>query len=269
MKVIAIVLLLASAAYADDPPYPCKPAPADAKLEVYFNSDVRVVDLAVWVEGFTCKNVVFDAGLATKATKVNVLAPGKMSPKQALELFVDALDAVGLVAVIKTDTIIIKPGPRTPRTCPDLADAAPPHSPMAPRPPTAAPEASNPADVDDQLDKLLDSDVRKIDDNHVEVTHAVLDAILQNPMLVAKAGRVVPAIKDGKPNGFKLYGIRPRSLFARLGLVNGDRIATVNGDELTSVDKALEVYTKLADAHTIELGIERRGQPLTLTITIK
>jgi general secretion pathway protein C len=88
-------------------------------------------------------------------------------------------------------------------------------------------------------------------------------------MAVAKGARVVPSMKNGKPDGFKLYAIRPSSAFARLGLANGDTLQSINGFELTSADKALEVYTKLREATSLEVEVTRRGKPVTLKYSIR
>jgi membrane-associated protease RseP (regulator of RpoE activity) len=63
--------------------------------------------------------------------------------------------------------------------------------------------------------------------------------------------------------------IRPSSLYARLGLLNGDTLVSVNGFELTSADKALEIYTKLREASRIEIVVERKGVQLTLAYSIR
>ena len=53
---------------------------------------------------------------------------------------------------------------------------------------------------------------------------------------------LIPLVmKNGKPDGLKLYAIRPSSVFARLNFANGDTVHAINGHELTSADKALEV----------------------------
>ena len=72
-----------------------------------------------------------------------------------------------------------------------------------------------------------------------------------------------------RPAGFKLYAIRPTSLYAKLGLQNGDTLERVNGFDLATPEKALDVYTKVRDATKLVLDITRRGKPVTLTITIK
>jgi general secretion pathway protein C len=124
-------------------------------------------------------------------------------------------------------------------------------------------------DSDADLQKLIDRGVKQIDPTHYELMRALVDSILANPMAVAKGARIVPATANGKPDGFKLYAIRPGSLYAKLGFTNGDTLEKINGYALDSADKALEVYTKLRDAKKLDVEIVRRGKPLTLTYAIK
>ena len=97
----------------------------------------------------------------------------------------------------------------------------------------------------------------------------MIDQVLQNPMAVAKGARVVPSVRDGKPHGFKLYAIRPSSVYAKLGLANGDSLEAVNGMPLDSADQALEVYTKIRDAKQLTVDITRQGKAVKLVYTIK
>ena len=121
----------------------------------------------------------------------------------------------------------------------------------------------------DEMQSSIDSGIKKIDDNNYEIDKSLVEKVLLNPMAVAKGARVVPSMKNGKPDGFKLYAIRPSSAFARLGLANGDTLQSINGFELTSADKALEVYTKLREATSLEVEVTRRGKPVTLKYSIK
>src|SRR5262249_17986659 len=113
-----------------------------------------------------------------------------------------------------------------------------------------------------------DAGIRKIDDTHYQLKRDLLDKVLLNPMAIAKGARIVPAMKNGHPSGFKIYAVRPSSIFARLGIANGDTFQAINGRSLGSADKALEVYTTLRDARKLELDLERRGAPMTITVTI-
>jgi general secretion pathway protein C len=130
--------------------------------------------------------------------------------------------------------------------------------------PTPAPTGDG-----DELQAAVDSGIKKIDDTTYEIDKSLVEKVLLNPMAIAKGARVVPAMKNGKPEGFKLYAIKPSSAFAKLGLTNGDTLTQINGFELTSADKALEVYTKLREASNLELEVTRRGKPVVLKYTIR
>jgi general secretion pathway protein C len=58
-------------------------------------------------------------------------------------------------------------------------------------------------------------------------------------------------------------------VYSKLGLSNGDTIHTINGFDLTSMDKALEVYTKVKEANNLTVSVTRRGKPTTLNYSIR
>jgi general secretion pathway protein C len=78
----------------------------------------------------------------------------------------------------------------------------------------------------------------------------------------------VPSFKDGKANGFKLFSIRPGSLYSKIGIQNGDVVQRINGYEMSSPDKALEIYTKLKDSKQVTVDLLRRGKPQTVDYSI-
>lgn len=101
------------------------------------------------------------------------------------------------------------------------------------------------------------------------VERAFVEQLMANPALLAKQARVVPSVKDGETVGFKFYGIRRGSLPRLLGLRNGDLLKQVNGEDLTSMDKAMELYTKLRRASNLSITIERKGKTMNKEIQIK
>ena len=105
--------------------------------------------------------------------------------------------------------------------------------------------------------------------NSCTVDRSLVEKLLANTTMLATAARFVPSIKDGKPNGFKLYAIRPQSIFGRIGLQNGDTIKAINGSEMTTPDAALGLYTKLRSASHLSVQVERRGETVTLDYTIR
>ena len=143
-----------------------------------------------------------------------------------------------------------------------LGDAPPPAQP----PPAVAQAPANP---EDEMAAAVAAGVKKIDDNNYEISRALVEQVLANPMAMSKGARVVPSSKDGKPNGFKLYAIRPGSVYSEIGLANGDTIHAINGFDLGSPDKALEVYTKIKEATSLTVAVTRRGKETTINYTIK
>jgi len=146
-----------------------------------------------------------------------------------------------------------------------LQGATVPTTPVA----TAEPTPGGGDGDKDELQAAVDSGIKKIDETTYEIEKGLIEKVLLNPMAIVKGARVVPAMKNGQPEGFKLYAIRPTSAFAKLGLTNGDTLTSINGFALNSADKALEVYTKLREATSLELEVTRRGKPVTLKYTIR
>jgi general secretion pathway protein C len=121
----------------------------------------------------------------------------------------------------------------------------------------------------DETTAMLDAGIHKIDDSNYEIDRSLIDKLLANPLAATKGARVTASIKNGQPNGIKLYAIRPSSVYAKLGLANGDTIHSINGNDLNSLDKGLEVYQKVKDASSLEVDVTRRGKPMTIHYTIK
>jgi hypothetical protein len=250
MKKTAVLALalsgLSSFALADETPYACKKLDAGAKFHVTLKPGSSLADLAVWVMGFTCKTVVFPDQLATTQVKLTIVSGAEMTAKEALQLFSDSLSLYGLTVTDKGNTLLVNGGNLCAATTTATSTTAPDTSP------------------DPDLDKWI----KKTDDTHYEISRQLIDKYLADPTLAARQARMVPSISDGKANGFKLYAIRPTSLFARVGLQNGDTITAINGQDFNSPDKALEVYSKVKDADKLTIDVLRRGQPMALELRV-
>ncbi len=143
-------------------------------------------------------------------------------------------------------------------------------APAPSRRPTPTPRVSTaPSTNRDELSAELDEGINKVSEDKYQIDRNLVDKMLANPMSVARGARIVPSVKNGKPNGFKLYAIRPSSVYAKIGLMNGDTIHAINGFELTTPDKALEVYTKVKEASSLSVNITRRGKPVTIDYSIR
>jgi general secretion pathway protein C len=135
-------------------------------------------------------------------------------------------------------------------------------------PPPVAAAAAPTAVADANMGDIPDKSVT-CTGNSCVVERALIDKLLSNTAMLATSARFVPSIKDGKPNGFKLYAIRPQSIFGRIGLQNGDTIKAINGSDMTTPDAALALYTKLRNASHLSVTVDRRGETVPLDYSIR
>ncbi len=112
--------------------------------------------------------------------------------------------------------------------------------------------------------KVTADGIKKLDDKHYQIERSTVNSALANLNDLAMQARIVPSFKNGQANGFKLFSIRPDSLYSKIGVQNGDVIQSINGLDMNSPDKALEAYTKLRDAPSLDLQIERGGQTMSM-----
>lgn len=104
---------------------------------------------------------------------------------------------------------------------------------------------------------------------HLE--RGLIDEQLQDLSKLGRQARVIPNYdrETGGYKGFKLIGVRPNSLYRAIGIRSGDVIMQVNGEEMNSPSKALELFTKLQTSNQISLDINRRGKKETLVYKIQ
>jgi general secretion pathway protein C len=93
--------------------------------------------------------------------------------------------------------------------------------------------------------------------------------VLEQPDALASCARIVPAFKEGRCYGFKLFCIHPGSIYSWGGLENGDVIERVNGLDFNSPDKAFEISTSLRDATEVKVEVERGGKMLVFQYSIR
>lgn len=87
---------------------------------------------------------------------------------------------------------------------------------------------------------------------------------------ILESGRLVPFNKDGAMLGFKLVGVRPQSLWKKVGLSSGDVLTSVNGISMAQPDKGFTIFESLQNEKEIRVEYLSSGNtPSILTIEIK
>ena len=204
---------------------------------LWFHDDGGVMRLerAVTAVDFACDDTLDAcASRLERVAAVTVQRAAGVDPRRvhlrltrdtpAVEGTRDALVAAGLVVDVQGRTLWV-------------ADAPPSHGELAPR--AVAPGVM----------AFARSDVHRW---------------LQTGMGPLRTTRIVPALRDGRIVGVRVYGVRRGEGIARLGIVDGDVIQRVNGLDIASPDRCLEAYARLRQSDEVVVDLVRRGRRLTL-----
>lgn len=113
------------------------------------------------------------------------------------------------------------------------------------------------------------SGIRKTGENRYVVERREVEHSVENLNSVITQMRAVPFLRDGKGIGFRVFNIKPGSLFERMGLKNGDVVESVNGVELNTPSKAVGLLENVQTADEILVNLLRGGQRQTMTYTIR
>ncbi len=111
--------------------------------------------------------------------------------------------------------------------------------------------------------------IRKTGETTYAVDRREVEYAIENLNTIVTQMRAVPYLRDGASLGFRVFNIRPDSLFERMGLKNGDVIQSVNGIELNSPSQALGLLDSVASADQLQVNLLRHNQPSTLTYAIQ
>jgi len=104
---------------------------------------------------------------------------------------------------------------------------------------------------------------------NITIKRSQIDTALQDVNTLMKQVRIQPHFQNGKPDGLRLTGVRPNSIFYKMGLKSGDIIMGVDGKNIESVDDALKFYQSLQSASRVQLQLKRRGRPKTIEYSIE
>jgi len=111
--------------------------------------------------------------------------------------------------------------------------------------------------------------IRKVSENQWILDRRELDNAMKNlPQLLTKA-RLLPNFKEGKPDGFRIFAIARNSLYAKIGLQNGDILHRINGVDVKNPQNFMKVMEQLKDENSVSINLVRRNQQQTFNYEIR
>jgi general secretion pathway protein C len=111
--------------------------------------------------------------------------------------------------------------------------------------------------------------IKKLAENSYAIDEKEVENAINNINQLMTQVRVVPNFQDGKTTGFKVFAIKPNSVFANVGLRNGDVIQRVNDRDITTPDKAFQAFQELRNERNLTIQISRGGENKTLNYEIR
>jgi general secretion pathway protein C len=114
-----------------------------------------------------------------------------------------------------------------------------------------------------------DDFTQEIQEEVIPVSQDELQSSINNLNELLTQVRVRPYFRQGKPEGLIVSQIQGDSIFSKLGLMNGDIIASVNGQQMSTPEEAFQLYNSLKSGTPVSIEITRRGQKKMLTYEIQ
>ncbi len=141
----------------------------------------------------------------------------------------------------------------------ECLDAAfgPRPAPRRPRPPPVPPVA-----------RRTDG-IQRLSAHRYRVDRTLVDAHAADLRALGSQIRLRPHLVGGEPDGFEILYVQDDGVFDALGVHPGDVIRRVNGEQVDTPNKALELFDRLRSTPRVTIDIERRGRPVTLDYRIR
>ncbi len=96
-----------------------------------------------------------------------------------------------------------------------------------------------------------------------------LNAALDNIGQAMTDARLLPSVKDGKVEGFRVSEVKPGGIFGMVGIRNGDVLLRINDFPIDSPEKAIQAFVSLKGQSRIKLDLVRDGQPASFNYDIR
>lgn len=101
------------------------------------------------------------------------------------------------------------------------------------------------------------------------IDQRALNGALDNIGQAMTDARLLPSMKDGKVEGFRISEVKPQGIFGTIGMKNGDVLLRMNDFPIDSPEKAIQSLASLKGQSRIRLDLVRDGQPTTFNYDIR
>jgi general secretion pathway protein C len=165
----------------------------------------------------------------------------------------DQVFDLGPLVAVKKETAEIQAGGERIKIMTPMAVAAETGKPSAPQPAAPAPGVLATA----------------VGAGSYVVDSRALNAALDNIGQAMTDARLLPSVKEGKVEGFRVTEVKPQGVFGMVGVRNGDVLLRINEFPIDSPEKAIQSFVSLKGQTRIKVDLIRDGNPVTINYDIR
>ena len=103
----------------------------------------------------------------------------------------------------------------------------------------------------------------------VVVKRSEVDESLKDVHQLLSQVRIRPHFTDGVADGLSVSNIKPGSIFARMGLQNGDIVQGLDGRNIQTPDDVMEVYQRLKSGSRVSVQVMRDEEEKIINYQIR
>lgn len=119
-----------------------------------------------------------------------------------------------------------------------------------------------------KVENPFEGRIKKLTDGSYEVDRGVVRELVAGGGTNAGA-TASPIVEKNEVKGLRMRGVRPNSAAGQIGLRSGDTIASIDGEQIKTMEQMLDLYGKLDKLNGIELQGTRAGKPLSIQLRFK
>jgi general secretion pathway protein C len=92
---------------------------------------------------------------------------------------------------------------------------------------------------------------------------------MESPSQFFAQMRAMPHFVNGQTDGFSISQVAPGSVFAQLGLQNGDLLTSIDGQPVTNPMQAMGLIQAVKTQPAIDLVVNRGGSPTSVHLDLR
>jgi len=100
--------------------------------------------------------------------------------------------------------------------------------------------------------------VERLAENRFAVPREEVESAAQNPAALYSQARILPRYAEGKMIGVQLNAIRPGSLFAQVGIQDGDTVTQVNGVTVATPEDGQRLLQEFSEGGELRVTVQGR-----------